>query len=914
MIAFTLNGCAVDSAAADTQRLSDALRGEFGRSDVKIGCNAGDCGACSVLIDGEPACACLVPLSQVAGCHVETVAGLVAAEPLTDVLRQRFAAHGAAQCGICTPGMLVSATALLRQDATPTPAAAERALGGVLCRCTGYRSILAAVCDEPVPELSSGAANGSGSIGAPIARLDGAARLDGSARFGDDVAPVDALHIRLIRSPHHHAAFTLGDLPGWAATNGLAAAFCAADVPGQNLHGVLPGFIDQPVFAASVARFRGEAVAAAVGTAVALGDACFDDFPISWEPLEPCIGVEGADSASAPQVHAERAGNLLCRGAVRRGDADAALAASAHRVVRQVRTGFVEHAPIEPEAGYAVRVGERLELHGCTQAPYLNRDAMAAILGVSPDAVRIVPSACGGGFGTKLDLSWQPYVALAAWHLGRPVRMALTRSESMRSTTKRHPAALKVELGCDANGRLTAMRFAGRFDTGAYASWGPTVANRVPVHGSGPYAVPHYEAEALGLHTHAAPAGAFRGFGVPQSAICQEGAMDELADAVGQDRLAFRQANALRNGVPTVTGQVFDSGVGIGACLAALESPWQAAIERRDAFNAAQADGSDLRYGIAVSSGWYGCGNTSLPNPSTMRCGLRRDARVVLHQGAVDIGQGSETVITQMFAATLGVDPSQVVRRGADTDITPDAGKTSASRQTFVSGSAARAAAQQLRTALLSLANADPQADLSFDDGAIRVDGRPLSLDDLPTDEYGYVASATASWDPPTLPLDGNGQGSPYAQFGYAAQLVELVVDTQLGTVQLKRLVAAHDVGRAINPQLVRGQIEGGVAQGIGLALMEEFVPGRTENLHDYLIPTIGDVPPIESIIVEVEDAVGPFGAKGLGEHVLIPTAAAILNAIRCATGASVTRVPATPERVRSAILASRRTAVESAA
>ena len=516
-----------------------------------------------------------------------------------------------------------------------------------------------------------------------------------------------------------------------------------------------------------------------------------------------------------------------------------------------------------------------------------------------------MPSATGGGFGSKLDLSFQPLVALAAWHLGRDVRVTYTRTESMQSTTKRHPADMRVSIGCDAKGALVGMRFEGDFDTGAYASWGPTVANRVPVHASGPYRVPAYEARAKGVYTHAPPAGAFRGFGVPQAAIAQESLFDELAAAVGTDRLEFRLANALVDGAPTVTGQRFASGVGIGACLEALRPAWREALARAERRNAASE--GPLRRGVGIACGWYGCGNTSLPNPSTIRAGIRPDGTVVLHQGAIDIGQGADTVIAQIFATALGVDARTVEIVGPDTDRTPDAGKTSASRQTFVSGNAARLAGEALRAEVLRRSNCPDDGALAVADGRIELasaDGaaRTIDLGALPVDADGYALAASGTWDPPTAPLDADGQGSPYAQFGYAAQIVELDVDVGLGTVALVRFTAAHDVGRAINPTLVEGQIHGGIAQGIGMALMEEYVPGRTENLHDYLVPTAGDVPPIDSILVEVADPHGPYGAKGLGEHVLIPTAPAILNAIRHATGVRMTALPVTPARLHAAL------------
>ncbi|MGI9437111.1 MAG: xanthine dehydrogenase family protein molybdopterin-binding subunit, partial [Geminicoccaceae bacterium] len=377
---------------------------------------------------------------------------------------------------------------------------------------------------------------------------------------------------------------------------------------------------------------------------------------------------------------------------------------------------------------------------------------------------------------------------------------------------------------------------------------------------------------------------------------------------IGMDRLAFRLRNALDTGEPTVTGQVFSDGVGIQACLNALQPHWHRA--RQDAAEANKHAGRSprRRAGVGLACCWYGCGNTSLPNPSTIKLGLHRDGDVVLFQGAIDIGQGASTVMTQIAADALGLPISAFRLESADTDQTPDAGKTSASRQTFVSGNAAKLAGASLKRELLRHANASDNGTLDLQNGVltIREAGviHAVDMRSLEADRDGFVALVEESYDPPTSPLDANGQGEPYALFGYGAHLVELVVDMELGTVQLERLIAAHDVGRAINPTLIEGQVEGGVAQGIGLALMENYVPGRTENLHDYLIPTIGDMPQIETIIIEEPASEGPFGAKGLGEHVLIPTAPAILNAIRDATGAVIDKLPATPDRVLAAIKA----------
>jgi len=425
------------------------------------------------------------------------------------------------------------------------------------------------------------------------------------------------------------------------------------------------------------------------------------------------------------------------------------------------------------------------------------------------------------------------------------------------------------------------------------------------VHASGPYYVPHYRALTRAIHTHLVPAGAFRGFGVPQTAIAQEQLYDELADRVGMDRLEFRILNALDDNTPTVTGQVLGEGVGIRACFEALRPRWLAARKEAAAFNN-NATGP-LRRGVGVAGMWYGCGNTSLPNPSTMRIGLKTDGRIALHQGAIDIGQGSATVVTQICADALGCPIDRFDLVSGDTSITPDCGKTSASRQTFVSGKAAFLAGKALRREILRRAGACDCAKISFQNGQLEIqDGdrqHKITLSQLPTEHHGYVLTAEATFDPPTKPLDEDGQGIPYAVFGFGAHLAEIEVDIELGTVKVLRITAAHDVGRAINPTLIEGQIEGGVAQGIGMALMEEFFPGKGENLHDYLIPSAGDIPPVESILIEDQSPIGPFGAKGIGEQAVIPTAPAILNALHDAIGIRVHKLPATTDRVRAAIL-----------
>lgn len=885
-LTLTVNGASVALPVAPGRRLSEVLREDMGLRGTKVGCDAGDCGACTVLIDGAPVCACLTPVAQAAGREVTTIEGLDMA-----ALQQAFLRHGAAQCGICTPGMLIAAKALLARVAAPTREEVEEALGGVLCRCTGYAKIIEAILDVAAPGGPPPAPAVGHAVGARIERLDGGAKVAGSEVYGADHVPSGALLVRAVRAPDAPMGFELGDIAAWcAAQAGEVQVFTAVDVPGENRFGVLPAFADQPVLAETHVRMRGEAVALVAGVPSVIEGLDLAGFPVTWH--------DRADTL----VHAARADNLLVTGRVARGDLKAGFDAASHLAEGEVSTPYIEHAYIEPEAGVAWLEAGQLVIQACTQAPIMDRDDTARVLGLPPEGVRIIPAAAGGGFGAKLDMTVQPLIGLVTLKTGRAARMVFSRAESMATSTKRHPSKMQARIGADAQGRITAMEFTGEFNTGAYASWGPTVAGRVPVHASGPYLVPAYLAVASARHSFSPISGAFRGFGVPQATILQEGLYDDLAEKTGIDRLAFRRLNALQDGQATVCGQALQ-GVGITACLDALQEPWQAALRRAEEAN---AKGGTMRHGVGVASCWYGCGNTGLANPSTIRLGLTPEGRVSLHQGATDIGQGANTVIPQICADALGMPLAAFDLIGPDTALTPDCGKTSASRQTYVTGKAAWLAGRALRAQILSLSNMGAEAQLALTGQMLVVsDGageRRIDVSALTPGPHGYALMAEETYDPPTTPLDKDGQGAPYAVYGYGAQIAEVAVDSVLGTVKVNRITAAHDLGRVINPLLAEGQVEGGVAQGLGMALMEEYIPGRTENLHDYLIPTSGDMPRIDTIFVEVPDPEGPMGAKGLGEHVLIPTAPAILNAIRHATGARITDLPALPHRVLAAI------------
>ncbi len=903
-VEFQLNGEKVLAAVSPIQRLSTTLRDQFGLKSVKSGCDAGDCGACTVMMGGQQVCSCMVPTARIHEKGVTTLEGMQSHGTWSRI-QQALYRHGAAQCGVCMPGMIMAATHILGHRENPSAEDVRDAMAGVLCRCTGYQKIMDALLDCATMEMPTPATVGH-AVGASVTHSDGRQKLSGQTRYGADEIPTDALWLKVVRSPHPAATFELGDIKDFVARHiGIHTVLTAADISGFNGFGVYPDNKDQPVLAEGIVRYRGEAVVAVVGEKTVIENFCTDEFPITYLETPALIGTNTA--LTAPAIHDHAEDNILTQGLVISGDVDTAFAQSdLIQVEGSFETGFVEHAYIEPEAGYAIPTDDGVVVHASTQAPYMDRAEVANVLGLAEDCVRIIPTACGGGFGGKLDISVEILTALAAKVSGRTVACVYSRPESMTASTKRHPANITARIACDDNGRLQAMNFAADFDTGAYASWGPTVASRVPVHASGPYKIPNIEAKSRAIYTNGPPAGAFRGFGVPQVAIAQEALFDELAARLNTDRLDFRLRNAFMPGDTTATGQTLEHSVGIAACLEALQPSWQNMLTDVETFNSDRKD--CLRRGAGIAGMWYGIGNTSLSNPSSMRIALRRNGRVMLYNGAVDIGQGSTTILAQIAADALGIEMVGIDQVIGDTGQTADAGKTSASRQTYVSGKAVELAALDLRAQILRLANAGDEAVITLSDRNIEFfDGgerHEIALASLPTQSGDELLVGQGSFDPETTTLDENGQGNPYATYAFGAQAALVEVDIELGTTKVIRMTAAHDVGKAINPSLVEGQIHGAIAQGLGLALMEEYVPGQSEDLHNYLIPTFGDMPKIEVILIEDAEPTGPSGAKGIGEPALIATAPAIFSAIRQATGVQVRKAPAAPARLRDAIRA----------
>jgi CO/xanthine dehydrogenase Mo-binding subunit len=622
---------------------------------------------------------------------------------------------------------------------------------------------------------------------------------------------------------------------------------------------------------------------------------------VVYEDFKSIHRPEEALQPHAPMIHEK--GNLLLEFHVIKGDVQRGFKDSDVIVEETYATTWVDHAYLEPDAGIAYLDEEgRITVVCPTQNVHYDQREVASVLSLPLDRVRIVQCATGGGFGGRLDITIQCLLALAVFYLKKPAKIVYSREEVFQVTSKRHPLKIRYKSGAKKDGTLTAVEVDILGDTGAYASYGSTVAIRSAVHATGPYQVPNVSVKSQMVYTNNAWSGAMRGFGVPQMAFAHESQMDLLANALKMDPIEIRLKNCLRIGSDTATGQTLVASVGVGETLRKVKE-WR----DRATISKGNSKNSIVRRGIGVGSMWYGIGNTGIANPSTAQLEIDPGGEVRLFIGVADIGQGSDTVLLQIAAEAIGVSLSEIRLIRADTAVTTDAGATSASRQTYISGNAILNAIKNLKQGAIKeasqLLNID-EKDLFYEEGEIKA--RTCLTTSIPIGEVarrsGRVIRGEGQFDPETTRLDSKtGQGAPYATYAFATHLAEVEVDMETGKVKVIRVIASHDVGRAIHPKNVVGQIMGGIAMGTGFALMEEFVPDETTSFVNYLIPTSKDVPEVIPIIVEDKEPTGPFGAKGVGEPALIPSAPAILNAIADAIGERIYHLPASLERVLEA-------------
>ena len=737
-------------------------------------------------------------------------------------------------------------------------------------------------------------------VGKNIPKIGMQKRLRGEPIFSADLKLDDPLSLKILRSTMAHARIEKIKREKAAEIEGVVRVFTAEDIPGENRIGIINK--DQPLLADDRVRSIGEPVALVAAETEAAAEQALRAIEVTYAELPAVHSPDEALAPEAPKIHEK--GNLLFTRKIKKGDVETAFKQCAAVVEKTYQTGHIEHSYLEPDAGAGyVDYDDSLVIFASTQNPHYDHKEVVNLLGLEDKQVRIIQAATGGGFGSKLDMNVQGFIGLALYYLKRPVRIVYSREEAYLATAKRHPLEMKIKTGADRNGRLLAMQAVITCDTGAYASYGIPVASRSAVHATGPYEVENVDVETHCVYTNNPFSGAMRGFGTPQMAIAHESQMDLLARELGIDPLEMRRINALKEGSLTATGQKLTASVGIGECLDAIQPHYEQA--RSQWLN--EPGRSHIKRGMGIGCMWYGIGNTGVQNPSTARITMDMNGRITLFTGCAELGQGSTTVLAQIAAETLGLAPEDIRMVVADTKCTTNAGATSASRQTYISGNAVKDAAEKLADVLLTEAVNKlkvPKTALRLDAGTICGTNDPDNKVDFEwlaqrLHQKGLPLTWNGFFDPETVPLDPDtGQGVPYATYAFACQLALVHVDTLTGEVQVEKIVAAHDVGKAIHPENVIGQICGGAAMGMGFALMEAFVPGQTLSFKDYLIPTCGDMPQIIPIIVESPEPTGPFGAKGVGEPALIPTAPAIVNALANALGKRIYQLPANLERV----------------
>jgi len=744
-------------------------------------------------------------------------------------------------------------------------------------------------------------------IGKNILRFDAPAKLKGESLFCADIKLDAPLFLKALRSSHHHAIIEKIDISKALKIDGVIRIFTAKDIPGKNLTGIINK--DQPLLAEDKVRSKADPVALVAAENETAAQKALDAIEVVYKELPAVFDPIKALEPGACKIHEK--GNLLCKRQVKKGDVKAAFEKCHSIIEKTYKTSAIEHNYLEPDAGVGyVDTDGCLVIYASTQNPHYDHKELTSLLALNDDQIRIIMATTGGGFGSKLDLNVQGFIGLALYHLKRPVRYVYTREEAYRATSKRHPFIIKIKTGADRKGRILAVKIRAICNTGAYGSYGMAVASRSAVIGIGPYEVENVDVECSAVYTNTTFCGAMRGFGAPQMALAHESQIDLHAEALGIDPWQIRTINGFKKGSLTATNQVLTDSVGFQECLNAVKSHYDHALENW----VTKSQSPFIQRGVGLGGMWYGIGNTGVQNPSTARVEMDRNGCVTVFTGCAEIGQGSTTVLAQIAAQVLGIDPMSINMVVGDTKYTTNAGATSASRQTYISGNAVKDAAQKLAKVLLTeavnkLKKAGPL--LQMKDGVVFD-----SLDPEKKIEFAWLArriydkGGSLSWqgyfDPETIPLDpATGEGAPYATYAFACHVACIEVDILTGQVDIKKIIAAHDVGKAIHPENVIGQIYGGVAMGVGFAVMEEFVPNQTISMKDYYVPTIADMPEVMAIIIEDPEPTGPFGAKGVGEPALIPTAPAIINAISNALGKRIYSLPANLERVLKASIES---------
>ncbi len=834
MIKFTLNGVDISYDGDHKRSLLNYLRETAGIVSVKNGCSGeATCGACLVEVDAKPALSCVTPMRKLDGASIVTIEGFPAS--LRQTLGRAFVAQGAVQCGFCTPGFLSRSKILLENNPQPSRQEIIKALRFNLCRCTGYIKIVDAIelAAEHLRNNQEIQLTASGKVGTSQPKYDAYDKAVGRSAFIDDMRIDGMLHGALKFSDHPRTQVRRIDVAAAENIQGVVRVFTANDIPGERTIGVIHQDWPVMIAAGESTRYIGDVLAGVVAEDEDTARRAAAAIDVEYDVQEPLTDVHRAENSP---VNVHESGNLLSVSHIQRGDdIDSVFKASAHVVEATYQTQRVEHGFLETEVAIALPMGrDGIELYVQSQGVYEDQRQIARILGVASDkvSVKLVPT--GGGFGGKEDLTVQGHAAVFSYLLNQPVKVSLSRSESIRMHPKRHPFYMQYTLGCDEHGKLTGLSARILGDTGAYASLGGEVLERAAGHATGAYYVPNVDIESKAVYTNNIPCGAMRGFGVNQVTFAMEGCIEKLCVKGGFDPWQFRYDNVLETGKATATGQILGEGVGLKETLLTV----------KDEFYAAKTAG--LACGIKNC----GIGNGVLEE-CDVKIEIQPENRILLQHGWTEMGQGVDTVAQQILCEEIGIDNPDCVEVSVNTESKARAGMTTASRATFQMGHAIISAASDLKKDLTSKSLAQLKGKV-------------------------YTGRWVCDW---TTPLDEPGEVLTHYSYGYATHLV--ILDE---SGQVDRVIAAHDGGKIINPILFESQIEGAVVMGLGYALSEELPMEegqlKIKRYGKLGLPRIKQVPRIEVKKVEVKDPLGPYGAKGIGEIGNIPTAGAVANAL----------------------------------
>ncbi len=953
---FVVNGVPVSVEIESNEYLAYVLRYKLGLTGTKIGCDEAECGACTVIVNGTSVDSCIYPALKAQGAEVLTIEGLAGTwERTTDdrqqttdgnrdtanvkrdelhPLQEQFIHQGATQCGFCTPGILMQSKALLDQNANPTDDDIKVALKDTFCRCGCYVSIMNAIkfaaaeiqhpisnIQHPIPNLPI-TKSPLAVIGKPMPRPDAVAKVTGAAKYTDDYVFPNMLHGATLRAKFPHANILNIDTSKAKALDGVRAVLTRHDVPGSKHHGLI--YNDWPVLCYDKVRYQGDAVAIVAADTREIAQRALDLIEVEYEELPV---VDNPVDALKPETiivnDGTGHGNLLKHIHVEKGDVEKGFAEADVIVENEYHSPFYEQAFLEPECAIGrVTEDNRIEVIVGSQIPYEDRRQIAAALDIPESSVRVRGALIGGGFGGKEDIAAQIHVALLAKATGRPVKMLYSRHESLVFHPKRHATIIKLKTGARNDGTIVASHATIYGDSGAYASLGDKVMTRAATHAAGPYNIENVKIDCYAMYTNNPPAGAFRGFGVTQSAFAVESNMDELARKLNMDPFELRRKNALTIGSTTSTGQVVKESAGLLECIRLVEQNIKDEGGRmKDEISKSSIHPSSLIPHPSRLRAWgFACAykNTGLgggaPDKSAAEVEVFEDGTAEVRTSAAEIGQGLPTILAMITAEELGLPYERVRVLLSDTDLTPDGGPTTASRQTFVTGNAARYAAKGMREILAETASEyldTAPEQLIFKDGFVSQNGNKLPFAEIvkrAREENRPTRYLHEYLAPATKPLGV--EGDMHFGFSYAAQAALIELDTNTGEVHVLKIVTATDIGRALNPLALQGQVEGGIMMCLGNALTEEYIVEHgkvwTDLLAKYKMPSIKHTPEIVSFLVEDEISSGPYGAKGVGEISSIPTTPAITNAIYNACGVRVKRLPVDQDALLLAMRAGR--------